>query len=160
MKLINKIIIIISIITILLFSYIGTVTEGATTLAQLYAQDSKTAAKTAGYSSGYAGSGAALENAGINVSSNSAIPAYESNSYDVEYHDTPEVILKESNSLLAFNEVMVFDPSLNRMVVLPYSEQAGSPIYYEPNSLPYGAKFYVPDYESSVYLSRSNKIVK
>jgi hypothetical protein len=55
---------------------------------------------------------------------------------------------------------MVFDPSLNRMVVLPYSEQAGSPIYYEPNSLPYGAKFYVPDYESSVYLSRSNKIVK
>ena len=144
MKLINKIIIIISIIIIILFSYIGTVTEGATTLAQLYAQDSKTAAKTAGYSSGYAGSGAALENAGINVSSNSAIPAYESNSYDVEYHDTPEVILKEDIE--------------NQLKIA--KEQAGSPIYYEPNSLPYGAKFYVPDYESSVYLSRSNKIVK
>jgi len=159
MKLINKIIIIISIVTILLFSYIGTVTEGATTLAQLYAQNSKTAAEDAGYASGYAGSGAALENADIDVSYNS-IPAYESNSYDVEYHDPPEVILEESDSLLAFNEVMVFDPSLNRMVVLPYSEQAGSPIYYEPNSLPYGPKFYVPDYESSVYLSRTNKIVK
>lgn len=160
MKFINKIIIIISIITILLFSYIGTVTEGASTLAQLYAQNSKTAAEDAGYSSGYAGSGAALENAGIDVSSNSAIPAYNLASYDVEYHDPPEVILEESDSLLAFNEVMVFDPSLNRMVVLPYSEQAGSPIYYEPNSLPYGPKFYVPDYESTVYLSRSNKIVK
>ena len=159
MKLINKIIIIISIVTILLFSYIGTITEGATTLAQLYAQNSKTAAEDAGYASGYAGSGAALENSGIDVSYNS-IPAYESNSYDVEYHDPPEVILEESDSLLAFNEVMVFDPSLNRMVVLPYSEQAGSPIYYEPNSLPYGPKFYVPDYESSVYLSRTNKIVK
>ena len=40
------------------------------------------------------------------------------------------------------------------------SEQAGSPIYYEPNSKKYGAKNYVPDYESSVLLSRSNKIIR
>ena len=154
MKLINKIIIIISLFTIVLFSYIGTVTEGATTLAQLYAQNSKTAAEDAGYSSGYAGSGSSLENTDTDT------PTYNNNNYDVEYHDPPEAILEESDSLLAFNEVMVFDPSLNRMVVLPYSEQAGSPIYYEPNSLPYGPKFYVPDYESSVYLSRTNKLVK
>jgi len=154
MKLINKIIIIISLFTILLFSYIGTVTEGATTLAQLYAQKSKTDTEEAGYSSGYAGSGSSLEN------TDTDIPTYNNNNYDVEYHDPPEVVLEEANSLLAFNEVMVFDPSLNRMVVLPYSDQAGSPIFYEPNSLPYGPKFYVPDYESGVYLSRTNKLVK
>lgn len=154
MKLINKLIIFISCVIILCFSYLGTLQENATTLAQSYAEAAKAETEEKGFSSGYAGSGSSIEN------TDTEVPTYNLNSYDVEYHDSPETILKNTDSLLAFNEVMVFDPSLNRMVVLPYSDQAGSPIYYEPNTLIYGTKFYVPDYESSVYLSRSNKIVK
>jgi len=155
MKLVKKIIIIVSIFVILLFSYIGSIIEPATTLAQLYSEQAETDAKSAGFSKGFAGSGADVGDMSANP-----LTKYNQNKYDVEYHDPPEEVLENSNSLLDFNEVMVFDPSLNRMVVLPYSEQAGSPIYYEPNSKKYGAKNYVPDYESSVLLSRSNKIIR
>lgn len=155
MKLIKKIIIIVSILVILLFSYIGSITEPATTLSQLYTKQAETDTTSAGFTKGFAGSGANVSDISANT-----LTKYNQNKYDVEYHDPPEEVLKDSNSIIKFNEVMVFDPSINRMVVLPYSEQAGSPIYYEPNSKKYSSKNYVPDYESSVLLSRSNNVIQ
>ena len=155
MKLINNFIAVLSIIIILSFSYLGSITENATTMAQEYAKQSSTDAISAGFSKGFTGSGTLVADMSANP-----LAKYDQNNYNVEYHDPPEEIIKDTDSIIQFNEVTVFDPSLNRMVILPFSEQAGSPIYYEPNSKPYGYKQYIPDYESSVYLSRTNKLIR
>jgi hypothetical protein len=89
-----------------------------------------------------------------NPESKNSITKYNSDNYDMEYHDTVENIIKQNdldnNESKTFN---VIDPSGNR-VKIPWSNVKGNITYNEPGTLRFGPSNYVPNYEDSVYLSR------
>ena len=81
---------------------------------------------------------------------------YDSNNFDVEYHDDPAKILADlgaSESKLTW----VYDNSGNK-IAMPYSESQGTSTYYQPGAYKFGASTYVPKYEDSVYLSRTTNL--
>jgi hypothetical protein len=84
--------------------------------------------------------------------------SYDTNNYDVLYHDTEESIKYQSGIYgTSIGTTMVLDPCGNK-VLIPYSKTQGFPTYYNPGSYKYGANTYVPNYEDSVYLSKKNNI--
>jgi hypothetical protein len=48
--------------------------------------------------------------------------------------------------------VMVFDPSLNKIIAIPREENITYTTYNPPNTFKYGSQNYVPTYEDSVKL--------
>jgi hypothetical protein len=74
---------------------------------------------------------------------------YDSNNYDVNYHDSVKTILSNEDPNT------VFGPNLNADGVSVSFPQHVDPIYYTPGSFIFGASNYVPNYEDSVYLSRT-----
>ena len=86
---------------------------------------------------------------------------YTENNYDIEYHDPVEVIAKTSTKFgTQFNEVTVYDKKLKKLIVMPFTKQQGTAVYFDPGSFKYGSENYVPTYTESVLLSRSNNIRK
>ena len=84
--------------------------------------------------------------------------SYDTNNYDVLYHDTEESIKYQSGIYgTSIGTTMVLDPCGNK-VLIPYSKPQGFPTYYNPGSYKYGANTYVPNYEDSVYLSKMNNV--
>jgi hypothetical protein len=92
----------------------------------------------------------AVSDASMNVLSH-----YDSNNYNIQYHDDPTTA-KNQGSIYntAFGSMMVKDTSGN-MVSLPYVPGQALPNYYQPGSFVFGATNFVPNYEDSVYLSRT-----
>jgi hypothetical protein len=81
---------------------------------------------------------------------------YNSDNYDLLYHDSEETIKYQSGLYGSdFGTTMVLDNCGNK-ILIPYSEVQGYPIYYKPGSYKYGASTYIPNYEDSVYFSRAN----
>ena len=75
--------------------------------------------------------------------------SYKTNNYDVEYHDPPE-----KNDAVS-KGTWVKDPSGN-LVFVPWNDNLGNnTTYYTSGAYPYGASTYVPNYEDSVYLSKT-----
>jgi hypothetical protein len=70
---------------------------------------------------------------------------FDSNNYDVQYHETPEELAVDDPSI-------VIDASGN-LFTQSVSSPQGKVTYYEPGSYIYGASTYVPNYQDSVYLS-------
>jgi hypothetical protein len=70
---------------------------------------------------------------------------------DVEYHDDPKNI-KTGGYELDMGTVMVFDPSLNKIIAIPREENITYTTYNPPNTFKYGSQNYVPTYEDSVKL--------
>jgi hypothetical protein len=68
-----------------------------------------------------------------------SLPNYDSNNYDLQYHNEVD-----------FN-------SLPKNVVLDINNPV---IYYKPNTFKYGSQYYVPSYEDTVYLSNLNEKIK
>ena len=86
---------------------------------------------------------------------------YNENNYDIEYHDPVEVIAKTSTKFgTQFNEVTVYDKKLKKLIVMPFTKQQGTAVYFDPGSFKYGSENYVPTYTESVLLSRSNSLRK
>ncbi len=79
-------------------------------------------------------------------------PIYDTNNYNVQYHDTEKDIIAQSN-INEIPPIIVKDPSGN-MVELPRTKISGEISYNEPNSFRFGMSSYVPKYEDSVFYSR------
>lgn len=91
-----------------------------------------------------------MSDASMNVLSH-----YDSNNYNIQYHDDPTTA-KNQGSIYntAFGSMVVKDNSGN-MVSMPYVPGQALPNYYKPGSFVFGATNFVPNYEDSVYLSRT-----
>ena len=84
------------------------------------------------------------------------------NDYDVQYHNTPEQIARDSKINLDTNITWVYDTVKKEKVAMQTPAVQGSYIYYklgEPG-YKYGGSTYVPNYEESVLLSSSNDYLK
>jgi hypothetical protein len=75
---------------------------------------------------------------------------YNSNNYDVNYHDSIKTILNSEDPN------PVFGPNLNADGVSVSFPQQPDPTYYTPGSFVFGPSNYVPNYEDSIYLSRTS----
>jgi hypothetical protein len=74
---------------------------------------------------------------------------------DIEYHPTEAQIIADNDYKdLKSGDIYVTDQSGNK-VLLPRSNVQNSVTYYEPGVYRYSASTYVPNYEDSVYLSKS-----
>ena len=83
---------------------------------------------------------------------------YNSNNYDIQYHDDVSgIALQTSLSDSNFGSIAVKDACGN-IVNMPTTPVQGSINYYQPGTYTYGASTYVPSYEDSVYLSRTTGI--
>jgi hypothetical protein len=81
------------------------------------------------------------------------------NDYDVQYHNTPEQIARDSKINLDTNVTWVYDTVKKEKVAMQTPVLQGSYIYYELDSpgYKYGGATYVPNYEESVLLSNTNR---
>jgi hypothetical protein len=79
---------------------------------------------------------------------------YNSNNYNIQYHD----------DLTSINNQGIYDTSINTMyvkdntgniVAIDSIGNVATPTYYQPGSFVFGATNFVPNYEDSVYLSRT-----
>ena len=84
------------------------------------------------------------------------------NDYDVQYHNTPEQIARDSKINLDTNVTWVYDTIKKEKIAMQTPVLQGSYIYYELDSpgYKYGGATYVPNYEESVLLSSSNDYLK
>ena len=71
---------------------------------------------------------------------------YDSNNYNVEYHDNEKDLEKEQGFGLDPQEIVVFDPKKKEMVSLYVPKNQTSPLYNEPGHFKYTAENYVPSY--------------
>lgn len=81
------------------------------------------------------------------------------NDYNIEYHDSPEKIVKEEGSNLDTDIMFLYDPIQNKKVAVTRPVIQSSVTFYKPGEYKYGAASYVPDYSDSVLLSRSNNFL-
>jgi hypothetical protein len=73
--------------------------------------------------------------------------SYDTNNYDVQYHDTVTDINIQNN----LTTVSVIDEG-GKSIDVPWSKTMGNTSYYKPGTLKY-PPHYIPSYEESVYLS-------
>ena len=71
------------------------------------------------------------------------------NNYDVQFHDSVDVIKQQND--ITLGEVRVKDQNGN-IIILPRPTSQSTVTYYKPGEYPFGASNYVPNYEDSVYL--------
>ena len=89
---------------------------------------------------------------GMTDASLSDLSSYKINDYDVQYHDSVDVIMKRED--ITMNYIHLPDQTGN-IISLPRTPVQGSITYYEPGAYTFGASSYVPSYEDSVLLSRT-----
>jgi hypothetical protein len=141
--------------------------EGMATQAQTYSLNAQTQTANKGFSSGFAGTGAKIDLSNIDYSGlyGNSVPNanayknlthYDTNNYNVQYHDDINTIKSEEDAKygLSSNSVKVKDQSGNT-IIMTVPEIQGSITYYQPGSYRFGAASYVPNYEDSVYLSKT-----
>ena len=94
----------------------------------------------------------------MNTTNNNKTMVYNSKQMpdlNIEYHPTEEQIIAENDYKdLKSGDIYVIDQCGNT-VLLPRSNVQNSVTYYQPGSYRYGASTYVPNYEDSVYLSKT-----
>ena len=74
---------------------------------------------------------------------------------DTEFHPTEQQIIADNDYKdLKSGDIYVIDQCGNK-VLLPKSNVQGSVTYYQPGVYRFGASTYVPNYEDSVYLSKT-----
>lgn len=80
---------------------------------------------------------------------------YDKDNYNVIYHTDPSNINYESSSGPPSTWVMKDDGKLHS---IPYSDNSGNHLYYEPGAYRFGPSSYIPNYEESIYLSKLTKL--
>jgi len=177
----TKMLVIISLLAIIIINlaisyYFIKTKEGLETQSQIYSTNAQNQAIINGLSSGFAGSGNNVETSNIdykriyedNLPTKTAYDnrlRLDQNKFksiefnDVEYHDDVNTIKsKEQDKYgLKSNYVKVKDQTGNT-IIMTVPEIQGSITYYQPGSYRFGASSYVPNYEDSVYLSKSTGI--
>jgi len=140
--------------------------EGAATLTQMYENTAIQETKNNGFSSGYAGSGRSItaENTDYSQYKNAPtqskfkdLSTYKSGNVtdlDTQYHDTPEQIAMNNNINSITGQAVVKDKD-GKTIALPPIQAQQQVTYYQPGTFIHGASTYVPNYEDSVYLSRT-----
>jgi hypothetical protein len=104
--------------------------------------------KTAMYSMNSKKNDSAIDMSG-NVSTR-----YDMDNLDVTYHDDPADIVKKNELIqIDFGTKKIIGPD-GTPIDYTYVGNMPMPTYYQPGSFQMGASTYVPNYESSVYLSR------
>lgn len=83
---------------------------------------------------------------------------YDLTNYDVQYHDNIDDIKIQSGINNSDINNMVVKDSCGNLVSIPFNASTTLPTYYKPGSFIYGSSTYVPNYEDSVYLSRTTGI--
>jgi hypothetical protein len=80
---------------------------------------------------------------------------YDSNNYNVEYHDD----LNDKNAQKGIYDTkfgsMFVKSNEGTIIEVPYKENQVLPTYYEPGSFVYNASSYVPNYEDSILLTKT-----
>lgn len=80
---------------------------------------------------------------------------YKTNDYNVQYHDDVSDMNRQLGIYDAsFSQIFVYDKDGNP-IILSSSPSQSSPTYYTPGSFIFGSTGYVPNYEDSVYLSKT-----
>jgi hypothetical protein len=80
---------------------------------------------------------------------------YKSNDVNIQYHDNISDINSQAGIYdISFSNIYVYDNNGNR-IILPHFLSQSSPTYYTPGSFIFGSSGYVPNYEDSVYLSKT-----
>jgi hypothetical protein len=80
---------------------------------------------------------------------------YSPSNISTMYHDTVDNILAQNDAYgLSSGTAYVFDKDGNK-IALESNNIQGDVTYYTPGAYKYGASSYVPNYEDSVYLSRT-----
>lgn len=85
--------------------------------------------------------------------------SYNTNKYDIEYHDSPEEIENDEDYGLGLQTTWVFDPKEQKVVLMQVPKMKTFPTYEIPGYYKYGYSTYVPDYTDSILLSSSKKKV-
>lgn len=99
-------------------------------------------------------SAASKSNDVITDISGSNVARYTLDNLDVTYHDSPENIAKKDMFAdVSYGIMKVMGPD-GTLIDYPFVGKTPLPTYYQPGSFQLGAATYVPNYESSVYLSR------
>jgi hypothetical protein len=82
---------------------------------------------------------------------------YDSNNYDVVYHDTPYDINGQGGIYPAYESYYNVIDADGKVTAIPFygMNNPTLPIYNVPGSFVYGSDTYVPSYEDSVYLSKT-----
>ena len=91
---------------------------------------------------------------GTNTSKEVKKYTYDYTDVNVQYHDSIDDINAQSNDPLLFNQINVKD-SLGKELSIPVLSGQVPPVYYTAGSEIYTPQGYVPNYEDSIYLSRS-----
>lgn len=82
-----------------------------------------------------------------------------STSYDTQFHDTIEDILKQSNAYVPILDTVTVKDDSENTISINVPKNMGGITYYKPGAYKYSAESYVPSYEDSIYLSRSIGVV-
>jgi hypothetical protein len=93
-------------------------------------------------------------NTSANNRSSSYATKYNYNNYDVTYHDTIEDLIKQGSLGFGDGSAIVYDNNGNA-ISLPGIKKPDTPTFYQPGSFIFGSTNYVPNYEDSVFLSRT-----
>lgn len=84
------------------------------------------------------------------------LTTYDSNNYDIEYHDNEKDLEKEQGFGLDIQEIVVYDSDTKQLNKLSVPSTQTLPIYNEPGHFKYGSTSYVPSYSDSILLSTRN----
>jgi hypothetical protein len=82
-----------------------------------------------------------------------------SNGYDTQFHESIEDIKKQVDTYLPQMQSVSVKDSSGNPISIDIPKYMGWNDYYSPGTYKYGSSFYVPDYEDSIYLSRSIGVV-
>lgn len=78
---------------------------------------------------------------------------YDSNNYNVQYHDDASLNNSVADDIAKTGTWVIGKDG--KKVLIPWSDLSNNITYYQPGSYPFGPSNYVPNYEDSVYLSRT-----
>jgi len=172
----TKLLLIICLLAIIIInlaiSYFLKTKEGLQTQSQLYSTSQQQLMKDRyGFSSGFSGSGTNIDNTKIdfvglygnsapNQTSYNNITRYNANNFNnVQYHDDiNEIQSKQEEKYGLTNKDVIVKDNTGNTVILRYPDVQGTVTYYEPGTYTFGASSYVPNYEDSIYLSRTTGV--
>jgi hypothetical protein len=133
--------------------------------ATLIAMNAKNTAENSGFSGGFAGSGAnntiidyntLYGNTAPTEASYNNLTKYDTNNYNTQYHEDVETLKSQNYQYGLDSETITVKDMSGNTVVIPVPTIQGQITYYQPGTYRFGASSYVPNYEDSVFLSRTS----
>lgn len=80
---------------------------------------------------------------------------YDSNNLDVVYHSSPTELMEDSDYQELKSKTVYVAGENGNVLAIPMPTIQSGFTYHEPNTYSYGSATYIPNYEDSVYLSRT-----